>query len=212
MVQKFSEIDHVTPLFKFFLVIHLQTHSVLLFRDIQIPKKLKLFSFQEQNLAHHHNHQHQESFNMDVDLKYTGIFFALESDDMWKLHYHELYCLFVIFGTKNNLENDICMKDLEAIISTRNDNNEDDIEDFVATNWTSQIDRIPTTSEFLINTAAFFGDVSEINFIVGMNEIDGICTVCLEGGHLLTLLNVSIKNLGNYFKTAFRNIQIIRHI
>ena len=25
--HKFSEIDHVTPLFKFFLVVHLQTHS-----------------------------------------------------------------------------------------------------------------------------------------------------------------------------------------
>ena len=28
MDHKFSEIDHVTPLFKFFLVVHLQTHSV----------------------------------------------------------------------------------------------------------------------------------------------------------------------------------------
>ena len=27
--HKFSEIDHVTPLFKFFLVVHLQTHSDL---------------------------------------------------------------------------------------------------------------------------------------------------------------------------------------
>ena len=27
--HKFSEIDHVTPLFKFFLVVHLQTHSGL---------------------------------------------------------------------------------------------------------------------------------------------------------------------------------------
>ena len=27
MDHKFSEIDHVTPLFKFFLVVHLQTHS-----------------------------------------------------------------------------------------------------------------------------------------------------------------------------------------
>ena len=29
MDHKFSEIDHVTPLFKFFLVVHLQTHSDL---------------------------------------------------------------------------------------------------------------------------------------------------------------------------------------
>ena len=28
MDHKFSEIDHVTPLFKYFLVIHLQTRSV----------------------------------------------------------------------------------------------------------------------------------------------------------------------------------------
>ena len=27
MDHKFSEIDHETPLFKFFLVVHLQTHS-----------------------------------------------------------------------------------------------------------------------------------------------------------------------------------------
>ena len=29
MDHKFSEIDHVTPLFEFFLVVHLQTHSEL---------------------------------------------------------------------------------------------------------------------------------------------------------------------------------------
>ena len=37
MVQKFSEIDHVTPLFKFFLVIHLQTHSEGLYSISRIP-------------------------------------------------------------------------------------------------------------------------------------------------------------------------------
>ena len=158
------------------------------------------------------HHQHQESIIIDHDLTYTGIFLALDADVMWKFHYHEFYCLFVIFGMNNDLEYDMCMKDIEATPSTRNDNNEDDIEDFVPTNWTSQIDRTKTTPEILINTAAVFGDVSEINFIVGMNENDGICTVCLEGGHLLTLLNVSIKTamyLGNYFKTVFKNLRSI---
>ena len=37
MDHKFSEIDHVTPLFKFFLVVHLQTHSVLAALDSSIP-------------------------------------------------------------------------------------------------------------------------------------------------------------------------------
>ena len=142
------------------------------------------------------HHQHQESIIIDHDLTYTGIFLALDADVMWKFHYHEFYCLFVIFGMNNGLGYDTCIKDLEASLPsnfTRNDNNEDDIEDFVPTNWTSQITRKKTTPEFLIDTAAHIGDVSEVNFIVGMNENDGICTVCLEGGHILTLLNVSIK-------------------
>ena len=41
--------------------------------------------------------------------------------------------------------------------------------------------------------AAALGNVTKNNYVVGFEENLGIVTVCLEDGHLLTLLNVSIK-------------------
>ena len=144
----------------------------------------------------HPHHQHQEStYTVDPRLTVTGIFIALDAIDMWHLHYQEVYCLFVIFGTNNGLENDMCIKDFEAVPSTRNETNGngDEIEELVPTNWTQQIDKQNTTEQELITAAAFYGDVAEINVVVGFNETDGICTVCLEAGHVLALINVSIK-------------------
>ena len=47
MDHKFSEIDHETPLFKFFLVVHLQTHSEYLssvYSILEFNDKYSLFS------------------------------------------------------------------------------------------------------------------------------------------------------------------------
>ena len=144
-------------------------------------------------------------------MTYSGIFFALESEDVWQLHYHDLYCLFVIFGTNNDGSEIVeCLHDLATVSSSiMNNTYGNNNEELFETNWPDQIDRIKTTQEDLIDTANYFGDVSKINLIIGMNEQDGICTICLEGSRLLTLLNVSIMLDSGTKMAIWQNLHLI---
>ena len=66
-------------------------------------------------------------------------------------------------------------------------------EDIVQSNWTISFEKIKSSHQHMVGRAAALGNVTKNNYVVGFEENLGIVTVCLEDGHLLTLLNVSIK-------------------
>ena len=61
-------------------------------------------------------------------------------------------------------------------------------------NWgrSEEIIKIQSSEEHFMERVTMFGNVSQINFIIGYDETDlGLVTVCLAGNHILSFLNVS---------------------
>ena len=55
-----------------------------------------------------------------------------------------------------------------------------------------EIIKIQSSEEHFMERVTMFGNVSQINFIIGYDETDlGLVTVCLAGNHILSFLNVS---------------------
>ena len=54
------------------------------------------------------------------------------------------------------------------------------------------IETIQSNEEDLKNRAKlFFGDLTELNYVVGYNKYDGQASICIDGNWLLILKNVS---------------------
>ena len=76
-------------------------------------------------------------------------------------------------------------------------------EDIVQSNWTISFEKIKSSHQHMVGRAAALGNVTKNNYVVGFEENLGIVTVCLEDGHLLTLLNVSIKTKKYIYKNWY---------
>ena len=63
------------------------------------------------------------------------------------------------------------------------------------TETNEEIEYVKSSEEHLKARAAYFGDRSHINFVVGYNQTAGQCAVCMAGSSLLLLENVSSSSI-----------------
>ena len=63
------------------------------------------------------------------------------------------------------------------------------------TETNEEIEYVKSSEEHLKARAAYIGDRSNINHVVGYNETAGQCAVCMAGSSLLLLQNVSCSSI-----------------